>query len=245
MKILILGGTAEAAGLADQLSGEAKHEVMTSLAGRTRAPRAVAGGLRVGGFGGAAAMADYLREQAFEALIDATHPFAVQISANAASACAAAKVARLQLCRPAWQPTTEDNWIEVADGPAAAAAIRQGEFSSVFLATGRQELPAFAAMPGVHFLVRLVDAPDQALALDDYEVVTGRGPFVETEESELLKREGIDVIVAKNAGGVGSWPKMAAARRLGIPIIMIRRAALPDDSYVENVEAVRRWVDGL
>jgi len=245
MKILILGGTAEAAALADQLSGETRHEVMTSLAGRTRAPRAVAGGLRVGGFGGAAAMADYLRDQKFEALIDATHPFAVQISANAASACAAAEVARLQLCRPAWQPTSGDTWIEVADGPAAAAAIKAGEFSRVFLATGRQELPAFAAMSGVHFLVRLVDPPDQPLALDDYDVVTGRGPFVEAEESELLKVENIDVIVAKNAGGAGSWPKMAAARTLGLPIIMIRRAALPDGNYVEDVEAVLRWVDGL
>ena len=244
-KILILGGTAEAASLAERLAGRDDIEVMTSLAGRTRAPRAVAGGLRSGGFGGIEAMADYLGEQKFDALIDATHPFATQISAHAVAAAAAAGIKRLQLCRPAWQAAPGDRWIEVDDAAAAARAIRAGSFGRVFLATGRQELPAFAGMENIWFLVRLVDAPDRPLALGEYEVVTGRGPFVEAEEVELLKQQEIDVIVAKNAGGSGSWPKMAAARGLDIPVIMIRRTPLPDADFIDSVEAVLRWVDEL
>jgi len=243
MKILILGGTAEAATLAERLAERPATEVMTSLAGRTRSPRSVPGDLRIGGFGGAAAMADFIKAEKFDLLIDATHPFATQISANAATACAAAGIRRLQLCRPAWTAMPDDHWIEVADGPAAAAAIRAGGYARVFLATGRQELPAFADMPEVHFLVRLVDPPEVPLALADYDIVTGRGPFVEREEAELLGAARADVIVAKNAGGMGSWPKMAAARALGIPVIMIRRAAPPGDDFVESVDAVLRRID--
>jgi precorrin-6A/cobalt-precorrin-6A reductase len=239
--ILILGGTAEAATIAERLAGGNYH-VITSLAGRTRAPRAVAGEVRIGGFGGVAAMTDYLRDQRIDRLIDATHPFATQISAHAVAACDGAGVKRLQLVRPAWQGTADDNWIEVEDGRAAARALRDGGYTRAFLATGRQELPAFGQMPGVWFLVRLVDQPDQPLALMDYDVVTGRGPFVEAEERALLADRRIDVIVAKNAGGAGSWPKMAAARELGLPVIMIRRAVAPDGDHATSVEDVLEWM---
>jgi len=241
--ILILGGTAEAATIAERLAG-GDHHVITSLAGRTRAPRAVAGEVRIGGFGGVAAMTDYLRDKRIDAVIDATHPFATQISANAVAACDAAGVRRLQLVRPAWQATTDDNWIEVEDGRAAAQAIRDGGYARAFLATGRQELPAFEQMPDVRFLVRLVDQPDQPLALADYDVVAGRGPFVEIEERALLGDQRIDVIVAKNAGGAGSWPKMAAARELGLPVIMIRRTMEPGDDPAASVEEVLKWIAG-
>jgi len=239
--ILILGGTAEAATIADRLA-ESDHRIITSLAGRTRAPRDVAGEVRIGGFGGIAAMTDYLRENRIEALIDATHPFATQISANATAACDAAGVKRLQLVRPAWRATADDNWIEVEDGASAAQAILDGGYARAFLATGRQELPAFEKMSGVWFLVRLVDQPDHALALADYDVIAGRGPFVEAEERTLLADLHIDVIVAKNAGGAGSWPKMAAARELGLPVIMIRRAVEPDGDHATSVEDVLVWV---
>jgi precorrin-6A/cobalt-precorrin-6A reductase len=242
MKILILGGTGEAVSLAENLAARPGVELMTSLAGRTRAPHAVAGGLRVGGFGGAVAMADYLRLERFDLVIDATHPFARQISANAAAACEAADVRRLQLFRPAWRPAPGDRWIDVADGRSAASAISEGGYARVFLATGRQELPAFAALPEVWFLVRLVDAPELPLALVDYDAIAGRGPFVEADETDLLKQYEIDAIVAKNAGGTGSWPKLAAARALGIPVVMIRRPAPPDGDWLDSVDDVLRRI---
>jgi len=240
MKVLILGGTAEASTIAERLAERADVYVITSLAGRTRAPREVAGELRVGGFGGVDALADYLKEHRIDLLIDATHPFAVQISANAAEACTAAKVERLQLRRPPWTQTAADHWIEVDDGLDAAEALRNGKFRRAFLATGRQELPAFSDLADIWFLVRLVDAPAAALPLSSYEVVTGRGPFIEAEECRLLRDQKVDVIVAKNAGGSGSWPKMAAARTLGIPVIMIKRSVASDDAFVESVDEIMK-----
>ena len=243
MRLLILGGTAEAAAIAEQAVARSGVEVITSLAGRTRAPRRVPGEQRIGGFGGPEAMAGYLRDERIDVLVDAPHPFAVNISANAAAACDAAGVPRLMLVRPPWQPGPDDNWIGVADGPAAAAEIAARGFRRAFLATGRQELPAFAGLADIWLLVRLVDAPSEALPLVNYDVVTGRGPFVEDEEHAMLSRHGIDVIVAKNAGGAGSWPKMAAARRLGIPVVMIERAETQAGETVQTVADVMAWLE--
>ncbi len=242
MRLLILGGTAEAASIAEQAVALSGTEVITSLAGRTRAPRKVPGEQRIGGFGGPEAMADYLRNQRIDALVDATHPFALNISANAAAACDAAGVSRLMLVRPPWKPGPDDNWISVANAAGAASEINARGYRHAFLATGRQELPAFADMPHIRLLVRLVDPPAAALQLADYEVVTGRGPFVEAEEHDMLSRHGIDVIVAKNAGGIGSWPKLAAARRLGIPVVMIERSGRQTGEIVETVDDVMAWL---
>ncbi len=245
MKLLILGGTAEAAAIAEQAVALSGMKVITSLAGRTRAPRRVPGEQRIGGFGGPKAMADYLRDERIDVLIDATHPFAVNISANAAAACDAAGIPRLILVRPPWQPSPDDDWIAVDDGPAAAAEIAARGFRRGFLATGRQELPAFAGLADIWLLVRLVDPPVEPLPLANYDVVTGRGPFVEAEEHAMLSNRDIDVIVAKNAGGAGSWPKMAAARQLNIPVVMIERGQTQTGEVVETVDDVMAWLADL
>jgi len=170
-RLLILGGTAEAAALARAVAG---MDVVTSVAGRTAPPR-LPGRVRVGGFGGAAGLEEFLRREAVDAVVDATHPFAARISAHAAAACAAAAVPRLMLLRPEWQPVTGDCWIEAADMDDAAARL-PGLGRRALLAVGRQELAAFAAVTGVEFVVRLLaEAPPPLPAC---RVVVGRGPFL-------------------------------------------------------------------
>ncbi len=241
-KILILGGTAEASGLARALAGDARVAATTSLAGRTRAPAAVPGAVRVGGFGGPEALADYLRREGIGLVVDATHPFAARISRNAARACDLAKVPRLLLARPAWTPQAGDTWVPVPDTGAAAAALPDlGQ--RVFLAIGRQELAAFAGSAGLWFLVRLVDEPEAPPPLADYHLVLGRGPFAVEKEIDLLREHKIDVVVSKNSGGQGAAAKIAAARALKLPVVMIERPPAPDSETAESVEAALAWID--
>jgi precorrin-6A/cobalt-precorrin-6A reductase len=240
-RVLILGGTAEAAGLARALAEDGRVAAITSLAGRTRAPAAVPGELRVGGFGGPEALADYLRSEAIDLLVDATHPFAARISRNAAEACAATGVPRLLLARPAWEPQAGDNWIPAADTEAAAAAL-PGLGRRVFLAIGRQELAAFAGLAGLWFLVRLVEEPEAPPPLADYHLVLGRGPFAVAQECALLREYEIDVVVSKNSGGAGAGAKIAAARELELPVVMIERPPAPASETAESVEAACAWI---
>jgi precorrin-6A/cobalt-precorrin-6A reductase len=240
-RILILGGTAEAAGLARALSGEPGVAAITSLAGRTRAPAALPGEVRVGGFGGPEALAGYLQDEAIDLVIDATHPFAAQISRNAAQACEAAGLPRLLLARPPWSPQAGDNWIPAANAEAAAAALpRLGR--RVFLAIGRQELAAFSGMAGLWFLVRLVEAPDAPPPLAEHHLVLGRGPFAIEQELALLREHEIEVVVSKNSGGAGASAKIAAARELGLPVVMIERPSVPESETAETVEAACAWI---
>jgi precorrin-6A/cobalt-precorrin-6A reductase len=243
--VLILGGTADAAALARLLvaaHGETA-EVVSSLAGRTASPAAVAGSVRVGGFGGPDALAAYLHDNAVRAVVDATHPFAAAISENARIACAAAGVPRLALVRPPWTPSPGDDWHEVADMAAAASALpRFGR--RAFLTVGRQELDAFAACPDMWFLVRLVDPPTDSLPLPDFRVVTGRGPFDAEAECNLMVDHKINVLVCKASGGAATQPKLQAARRLGLPVVMVARPALPAGACVDSVAAAADWVAG-
>jgi precorrin-6A/cobalt-precorrin-6A reductase len=241
-RILILGGTAEASGLARVLFGDARVAAITSLAGRTRAPAAVPGAVRVGGFGGPEALADYLRREGIGLVVDATHPFAARISRNAARACNLAKLPRLLLARPAWAPQAGDTWVPVPDTEAAAAALPDlGR--RVFLAIGRQELAAFAGLTGLWFLVRLVEEPETPPPLADYHLVLGRGPFAIEREIDLLREHGIDVVVSKNSGGQGAAAKIAAARALKLPVVMIQRPPAPESETAESVEAALAWID--
>ena len=241
-RILILGGTAEAAGLARALFGDARVAAITSLAGRTRAPAAVPGAVRVGGFGGPEALADYLGREGIDLVVDATHPFAARISRNAARACNLAKVPRLLLARPAWTPQAGDTWVPIPDTEAAAAALPDlGR--RVFLAIGRQELAAFAGLTGFWFLVRLVEEPETPPPLAAYHLVLGRGPFAIEREIDLLREHGIDVVVSKNSGGQGAAAKIAAARALKLPVVMIQRPPAPESETAESVEAARAWID--
>jgi precorrin-6x reductase len=233
--VLILGGTAEAAALARGLSGVG---VITSLAGRTRAPAALPGEVRIGGFGGADGLAAYLEERGVMAVVDATHPFAATISRHAEAACRQRPTARLMLARPAWEMLPGDRWVEVDDMAAAVEAIPAG--ARVFLTVGRQELAPFAVRTDAWMLARVIDPPEEPLP--GITLVTGRGPFDLAAERALLVEHGITAIVAKNSGGDASYPKLTAARELNIPVIMVRRPAPPPGDSVGTVEEALEWL---
>ncbi|WP_448192383.1 cobalt-precorrin-6A reductase [Azospirillum sp. sgz301742] len=237
MRVLILGGTTEAAGLARALNG---FEVITSLAGRTRTPAALPGRVRVGGFGGAQGLAEYLEAEGIEALVDATHPFAVRISANAAQAVRLRPTPWLMLVRPEWTAQRGDCWTCVPDITKAADAVPAG--ARAFLAIGRQELAPFAERADAWFLIRSVEPPDGPLP-PRHRVVTARGPFRVEDEAALLMEHRIGLLVAKNSGGDDT--KLVAARRLGIPVVLVERPALPDGERVGTVDEAVAWLGRL
>jgi precorrin-6A/cobalt-precorrin-6A reductase len=241
-RVLILGGTLEARRLAERLRGRADVAIMLSLAGRTAAPVAQPVPTRVGGFGGAEGLAAYLRAERIAALIDATHPYAATISANAARAAAVAGVRLLALRRPPWQPVAGDRWTEVADVPAAVRALALAP-RRVFLALGRKELQPFGTAPHHHYLVRSVDPVDPPLPVPHATYLVARGPFAESAERELLTAHAIDAVVAKNSGGDATYGKIAAARGLGIEVILLRRPHLSDVPSVASIEEAAAWLD--
>jgi precorrin-6A/cobalt-precorrin-6A reductase len=219
-RILILGGTREAAELAAELVAQG-HDVTTSLAGRTREPEPVAGKLRTGGFGGAAGLAAYLVANAFTRLIDATHPFAKQISANAAEAAKNAGVELETRTREPWRREPGDNWIEVETLEAARDALPPG--ASALLALGSQHIAPFASRGDVRFVVRMVDPPHEPVPLPNHELVIGKPGDTPEAESQLLKRYAITHLVCRNSGGARSHAKIAAARILGLPVVIVGR----------------------
>jgi len=242
MRILILGGTTEARQLAERLAKRTDLTVTLSLAGRTAAPVLQPVPLRVGGFGGAEGLADYLIDQKIGVLIDATHPYAAMISANAANAAPRAGVPLLALRRPGWAPVAADRWVEVDD--MASAVLTLGDTSRrVFLALGRKEVEPFADAPQHHYVVRSIEPVVPPLAVPHAVYITGRGPFDEADERGILEQHRIDVIVVKNSGGTATYGKIAAARALGLPVIMLRRPVLPDVEAVETVGDAVAWLD--
>ena len=241
-RILILGGTAEARKLAGALATRADLAVTLSLAGRTAQPLPQPVPLRVGGFGGAHGLAEYLRAERIDALINATHPYAAAISANAAEAARVAHAPLLALRRAAWRPVAGDHWIEIETMEQAIDALGAAP-RRVFLALGRKELVPFAAAPQHLYLVRSVDPVDPPLAVPQAIYLTARGPFGEAEDRVLLERHRIDAILAKNSGGEATYGKIAAARGLHLPVIMLKRPALPETESVERIEDVLAWLD--
>jgi len=242
-RILILGGTFEARQLAERLAARADLEVMLSLAGRTAEPARTTAPVRTGGFGGSEGLARYLIAHAIDALIDATHPYAATISANAVHAARAAKAPLLALRRPPWVAVAGDRWIEVADAAGAVVALGAAP-RRAFLALGRQEIGPFAAAPQHRYLIRSVEPVTPPLAVPHAVYLTGRGPFGEAGERALMVNHRIDALVAKNSGGGATYGKIAAARALGIAVIMLRRPApAPADIVVETVDAAVEWLD--
>jgi precorrin-6A/cobalt-precorrin-6A reductase len=241
-RILILGGTAEARGLAERLAKRADLDITLSLAGRTMSPAALPVPVRSGGFGGVAGLSDYLARERIEALIDATHPYANIISANAAAAARNAHVPFLALRRPRWLRADGDRWTEVDDVGAAVAALGQKP-RRVFVALGRNELVPFTAAPQHHYLIRSVDPVEPPLPLPQVSYVTGRGPFSEADDRALLVSHRIDAVIAKNSGGSPTYGKIAAARALGLDVVMLRRPVAPDAPAVETVEQAVAWLD--
>jgi precorrin-6A/cobalt-precorrin-6A reductase len=240
MLVLILAGTSEAAALAEACAGQCGLETISSLAGRTRAPRHLPGALRVGGFGGAAGLEEFLRTRGVDRLVDASHPFAAQIGRHAVAACRAAGVPRLRLLRPPWRPVAGDRWLEV-DSLAEAARLLPQIGQRAFLTVGHKELRAFAGVPRVWFLVRTIEPPaGGALARARY--LQARGPFTVADELDLLRAHRIDVLVTKASGGAATYAKLAAARTLGLPVIMLRRPPPPAGPVVSNVAAALEWL---
>jgi precorrin-6A/cobalt-precorrin-6A reductase len=237
MRVLILGGTTEASAIARALSGDARFAPVLSLAGRTRAPVAPPIPWRVGGFGGVDGLAAYLREEGIAAVIDAAHPFAARMKANAAQAAAMAGVPRVAVLRPAWRAQDGDRWTEVADMARAFAALGR-ERRRVFLAIGRQELAAFG--PPHAYLIRSVDPPDPIPP--DATIVAARGPFTLEAERALLVANRIEVLVTKNSGGAATVAKLAAARELGLPVVMVARPAPPEAPVVGDAEGAVAWL---
>ena len=239
IRLLLLGGTAEAITLAEALAADPRMTVISSLAGRTVAHRLPPGEVRVGGFGGAAGLAAYLRERGINLVVDATHPFAATISRHAARASAEVGVPRLQLVRPAWSPVDGDRWHQVPDMAAAAAAL-PALGRRVFLAVGRQELAAFAGLDDLRLIARMVEAPED---LSGLEIVLARGPFAVADEETLFRRLGIEVVVSKNSGGEATVAKITAARRLGLPVVMIARPPAEAGDRADDATAALRWIN--
>lgn len=214
---------------------------MISYAGRVERPRDLPVPRRVGGFGGAAGLADYLRANAITHAVDATHPFAAQMSQNAVEACTQSGVPLVALTRPAWTPGPGDDWLGVPDIASAVAAL-DGPPRRVMLAIGRMHLTAFAAQPQHDYLLRLVDPPETPPPLPRHSIVVSRGPFTVEGDTALLRAHGIELLVAKNAGGSGARAKIDSTRALGLPIIMIARPPLPQRREVTTPEAVLDWL---
>jgi len=246
--VLVLGGTGEAVRVARRLASRAEFDVITSLAGRTRHPAAVPGRMRSGGFGGIEALSAYLTVERVSAVVDATHPYAATISKHARLACDALRVPRVRIRRRAWSPADGDQWTGVANLEAAAAAVAEARISPsgcVFLSTGTRDLEVFSALREIRFLVRRVDAPPTPPPLASARVIVGRGPFAVENERTLFLEHGVELLVSRNSGGAATYPKLAAARALEIPVIMVDRPTPEPGPGVETAEEALRWLARL
>jgi precorrin-6A/cobalt-precorrin-6A reductase len=241
-RVLILGGTTEARQLAERLAGRADLEVTLSLAGRTIAPARQPVPVRSGGFGGAAGLADYLRGEQIDLLIDATHPYAAGISANACAAAQMSGVRFLALHRAPWLEVAGDRWTEVESVRDAVRTLGEKP-RRAFVALGRNELAPLLQAPQHFYLIRSVDPVDPPLRLPQATYVTGRGPFAEANEQMLMRTHGIEAVIAKNSGGGATYGKIAAARALGVEVIMLRRPPVPEAPSVATVEEAIAWLD--
>ena len=245
-QVLLLGGTFDAYTLSTLLHA-AGIPAVYSYAGATLTRRTAPLPTRVGGFGGVQGLVDYLQQHRISHVIDATHPFAAQMSRNALAACTAAGIPLLSMERPAWSAQPQDRWTPVADMAAAAQALPP-QCRNVFLAIGRKQLAAFAGQASAHrFVLRVVDRPEEALPLPaaSYELVVARGPFALADEIALLQHHAVDCIVSKNAGGADTYAKIEAARALQIPVVMVDRPLLPARTQCQTPQQAMDWLAGL
>ncbi|WP_353065529.1 cobalt-precorrin-6A reductase [Tunturibacter psychrotolerans] len=239
-RILILGGTGEAAELAAQLASRNDLEFISSFAGRVSCPKYPIGVVRVGGFGGIEGLISYLIMESISVVVDATHPFAVGISRNTEAACARLGLPLVALVRPTWQKQKDDLWHEVITYVDAAEFVNKKR-GRVFLSIGRQEVGSFAACNDAWFLIRAIEAPTGQLP-QHHEILLQRGPFDLKGELQLLRDYSIDHIVSKNSGGSGTYTKIEAARLLQIPVVMVER---PTKHTVPTVDTVGEVVTEL
>lgn len=243
LRVLILGGTADARVLAERLAPREDIQAISSLAGRTMQPNMPEGDVRIGGFGGAHGLAAELRARSIDVVIDATHPFASRMHRNAAEACSTLGLPLIALVRPAWTAQAGDVWHDAED-VAAAAAMAPKLGKRIFLTIGRQEIAPFASCADRFFLVRSIDRPDVALP-PDHALLLQRGPFTLADETALLAGYEIDLLVTKNSGGNMTEPKLVAARTLGIPVVMVQRPARDTGETAAGVNATIARLDAI
>ena len=242
MTVLILGGTSEAAALDQHLAEQAPDiRAIVSLAGHTVDPRPLNLPVRIGGFGGIDGLRHYLDAEGIVAVVDATHPFAAIMPYHAQAACKAQGVPLLAVRRKPWTPVAGDDWRMVRDMADAVAALGPVP-RRVFLTVGRLELPEFADAPQHRYLVRVIEPIGDRLPLHDVTVVQQRGPFHADDEADLMVREGVEILVSKNSGGDATVGKLVAARRLGLPVIMVERPPKPDVESVAHIDQVLPWL---
>ncbi|TXN23617.1 cobalt-precorrin-6A reductase [Methylobacterium sp. WL9] len=239
--VLILGGTTEASALVRALAPLHDVAPILSLAGRTLNPVTTNVPSRIGGFGGADGLAAWIADNRIAYVVDATHPFAAIISRNAAAACARAGVPLLAIRRPPWTRIAGDTWIEVDDMAAAAAAIGPAP-RRVFLTIGRQELGAFAAAPQHDYVARTIEPIGDLLPVPRLTEMSARGPFALEDEIAFLREAGIAVLVTKNSGGSATYAKIAAARELGLPVVIVRQPEMPEVPSVSDVKGAVAWL---
>ena len=244
MRVLILGGTIEASEIGRALANDARVVAEISLAGRTLRPVPQPLPTRVGGFGGAEGLARYLADHRIDALIDATHPFAERMTANAVAAARATATPLLVVLRPPWAPRAGDCWTMVPDMAAAAEALGPAP-RRVFLTVGQKDLLPFRDAPRHSYLLRSVDPPPANTLPPDVAFIAARGPFAEDDERDLLIAHRIEVIATKNSGGAATEAKLAAARALGLPVVMVQRPPPPDEATVGSAAEALAWLHAL
>jgi precorrin-6A/cobalt-precorrin-6A reductase len=240
-RALVLGGSSEARALATKIAADPRLDGVISLAGRTSAPMAHDLPTRVGGFGGVEGLARYLVEERISHVVDATHPFAARISANARAACAATGMPLLVLTRPPWIAAQGDRWTEVDDNAAAARALGAAP-RRVFLAIGRQGVADFRVAPQHDYVLRVIEPPQAADLPPSCEVIFGRGPFALEDEIALMRDWRVEIIVTKNSGGALAYAKIEAARALGLDVVMIARPASADAATTHSIDAAMAFL---
>ncbi len=241
-RILILGGSSEGFKLARMLEDSEHFNPLTSFAGVTKTRRPVAGDSRIGGFGGAQGLCDFIIINDIAALIDATHPFAKVMKANARNAAQMAQIPCLHILRPEWEAQRGDNWHKVKNMDEAAAAIPQGA-SPTFLTVGRTELASFAARRDISFLARVIDAPENLEDFTNLELVLARGPFDYETDIAFFRQHEIACLVSKNSGGEAAKSKLVCARELGIRVIMLNRPEPPGGEIAQSVTEAFEWLE--
>ena len=241
-RILILGGTGEAMKLAAALAARPGLPALLSFAGRTKAPLLPSIPSRIGGFGGVDGLAAYLTQMRTPLVIDATHPFAAQMSQHAAQACARLGVPRLTFTRKPWTPAPDDRWIQVPDIEAAVDALGERP-AHVFLTVGRLSLGAFKRAPQHSYVARSIDQPDAGELPPQCRVLLARPPFALADERALMQAERFDFLCTKNSGGAATENKLLAARALGLRVIMVNRPQAPEGETLFDLGEVLDWIN--
>ncbi|MEJ6398764.1 cobalt-precorrin-6A reductase [Yoonia sp. 208BN28-4] len=242
MTLLLLAGSGEAKQIAQALAQDGTPAI-ASLAGETRRPSELGLPTRVGGFGGADGFRDYIHAAGITAVLDATHPYAADMTTRTARLCAELSIPYCHVLRPPWTPEPGDDWTEIAREEDAKTYIHS--WQTVFLGTGRKTLHRFKNLEGTRLICRLIDPPTEPFPFEGGEFLIGRPPFSVDREKELFRLLNVDWLIVKNAGGDASRTKLTAAGDLGIPVLMIKRPAMPDTTRVETVADALAWVRAL